>query len=421
MVACLELSDVPGGASSDDLCLAAEQYAPVEQALLLSPGGTGSLCVALLWLQAGADLHAAAAALDGHPLAGSFLSAKVVEDPMQWVVRRVGSVQLLSRAAAPARSPPTPPQLAPTPAAAPPPPSAQPQYAPPRPGTALPRPAVPPAPSASAPAAPAAAAVQRSAGGTPASGAGVAAMEAELRELQAALQQSALEGSFQPAASAGEGWGSEEGEEGAEGWRDVHGKPARRGAGGANAGGAAAGTAGAAGDEHRIVVHNILPELTQKEVMDHFKPYGWMRLCSKKVGNTHALLSFEEPRAATAALQATNGHVVPALNPSAPLHSQWRYSSKGSGAKETSSAEPTTKLWIGNVMPEATLAAVERVFGRFGPVYACELRVAPESGRIDQWGFVNFRRVEDAKAALDALAWTPNELSTRLKLQYRPV
>ena len=34
---------------------------------------------------------------------------------------------------------------------------------------------------------------------------------------------------------------------------------------------------------------------------------------------------------------------VPALNPSAPLHSQWRYSSKGSGAKETSSAEPTTK------------------------------------------------------------------------------
>ena len=332
MVACLELSDVPGGASSDDLCLAAEQYAPVEQALLLSPGGTGSLCVALLWLQAGADLHAAAAALDGHPLAGSFLSAKVVEDPMQWVVRRVGSVQvgvcarraglcvtfdcaegrfvtfvlllialragplksrmlgkcrrrvllchrllpvshsaplnsgcplrrlqLLSRAAAPARSPPTPPQLAPTPAAAPPPPSAQPQYAPPRPGTALPRPAVPPAPSASAPAAPAAAAVQRSAGGTPASGAGVAAMEAELRELQAALQQSALEGSFQPAASAGEGGGSEEGEEGAEGWRDVHGKPARRGAGGANAGGAAAGTAGAAGDEHRIVVHNILP------------------------------------------------------------------------------------------------------------------------------------------------------------------
>ncbi|KAL4421221.1 hypothetical protein ABPG75_010512 [Micractinium tetrahymenae] len=79
---------------------------------------------------------------------------------------------------------------------------------------------------------------------------------------------------------------------------------------------------------------------------------------------------------------------------------------------------------VGHIAPEATLADLTRVFSKFGPIYAPELRRAPESGKKDQWGFVNYSRVEDAEAAYAALRFrVVPELSGeyKLKLQYRPL
>ncbi|KAL4425988.1 hypothetical protein ABPG75_010004 [Micractinium tetrahymenae] len=171
------------------------------------------------------------------------------------------------------------------------------------------------------------------------------------------------------------------------------------------------------------MLHNIDPAHDHRHLFDFFKKFGFVEQVVKPPAARYAIVHFRQPSAAQAAIRAVNGQLVSQLNPGGRMQAELRQQQAPLG-RETAIVVPTTKLWVGHIAPEATLADLTRVFSKFGPIYAPELRRAPESGRKDQWGFVKYSRVEDAEAAYAALRFrVVPELSGEynLKLQYRPL
>lgn len=71
--------------------------------------------------------------------------------------------------------------------------------------------------------------------------------------------------------------------------------------------------------------------------------------------------------------------------------------SKFNRAYDDKEAPPSSNLWVGNLSADTTDADLKELFGKFGALD----KVTTYSSR--SFAFVYFKRVEDAKAAKDAL------------------
>jgi len=149
-----------------------------------------------------------------------------------------------------------------------------------------------------------------------------------------------------------------------------------------------------------VFIKNLDPSLGHKELYDHFSEYGSILSCKVALNESgqskgYGFVHFESEKAASSAIEKVNntkignkevyvGLFIPGKQRSQAMEQSW------------------TNVYVKDLDPEITDDEFKALFEKFGPVNSPLIK-RDEKGLSTGFGFVNFVRHEDAKAAVDAL------------------
>ncbi|KAL4443957.1 hypothetical protein ABPG75_011694 [Micractinium tetrahymenae] len=272
--------------------------------------------------------------------------------------------------------------------------------------------------------------------------------------------------SFDDASWADQFWGEPGGSQrGEDEWREVGARERRvrcGGGGGGEAAGAAAAGPGLQGalSDTRIMVRNLDPGCTQEAVVAAFARFGRILQAVKHPNRRFAHIQFARPEGAAAALREMHEQLVPSLNSQGLIFVQPSlvaddasvrramqqardspaaasggggvqdrvaalagFGAQARGSSKGISQAPTSAIWVGSMGPGATSDDVRAVFSRYGPLVQWQVQQAKLPGKSGnmRYAIVRWRRVEEARAAVDALNGQvePRLGPFPLKIKYR--
>ncbi|PRW45456.1 mRNA export shuttling [Chlorella sorokiniana] len=185
--------------------------------------------------------------------------------------------------------------------------------------------------------------------------------------------------------------------------------PRSSGGGGGGSGGAYEPAGAAGGQVSEVVVMNLDPHLSAREIGEFFLQFGEVEKCRKPQGKRYAFVHYVDAACAARAREALHGTWVPELNGLGPVQvqprmqrgqdSSWRADSRQRAEQQGDVSG--RQLFVHNLGLEVGRTAVGTHFEQFGAIES--VRKLP----LWQYAFVTYARPEDAAAAIERADGVP--------------
>ena len=151
-----------------------------------------------------------------------------------------------------------------------------------------------------------------------------------------------------------------------------------------------------------IFVRNLGPSVTNKFLYDLFKEFGEIfsvRTPQDQLGNPkgHGSIQFRNIEDALRAIKAMNGREINGRKLMVDIY-------KTSDQRDRNALQQPTNIYVKCLPPDVTgNQALDDMFSQFGPRTSVAIFPKEHEGKIKYYGFVNFKKAEDAANAVAAM------------------